>query len=115
MCSTRTASPGDVVFLCAALLGMVLGAEFDVLSYLLRRYFGMRSFGKLYGVIFAVFQFGVGAGAAFLPIMRQASGSYRTGLLSFSAATLVCALLLVMLHLCGRIGQLLAHPHHSSI
>lgn len=94
---------------------MVLGAEFDVLSYLLKRYFGMRSFGKLYGVIFAVFQFGAGAGAAFLPIMRQASGSYRTGLLSFSAATLVCAWLLVMLHLCGRIGQLLAHPHHSSI
>ena len=106
---------GDVVFLCAALLGMVLGAEFDVLSYLLKRYFGMRSFGKLYGVIFAVFQFGAGAGAAFLPIMRQASGSYRTGLLSFSAATLVCALLLVMLHLCGRIGQPQAHPHHSSI
>lgn len=106
---------GDVVFLCAALLGMVLGAEFDVLSYLLKRYFGMRAFGKLYGMIFAIFQFGAGAGAALLPIMRQASGSYRSGLLTFSAATLICALLLVMLHLGGRIGQVGTRPQHSSI
>lgn len=92
---------GDVVFLCAALLGMVLGAEFDVLSYLLKRYFGMRAFGKLYGVIFSVFQFGAGAGAALLPLMRQASGSYRSGLTTFAVATLTCALLLIVLHLGG--------------
>ncbi|MBN4665461.1 hypothetical protein HUS70_07290 [Pandoraea nosoerga] len=34
---------GDIVFLCAALLGMVLGAEFDVLRFLLKRYFGMKA------------------------------------------------------------------------
>ncbi|WP_454743937.1 MFS transporter [Cupriavidus necator] len=88
---------GDIVFVCAALLGMVLGAEFDVLSYLLKKYFGMQIFGKLYGVIYAVFQFGAGAGAALLPIMRQASGSYRSGLLTFAGATLVCAFLLLLL------------------
>jgi MFS family permease len=104
-----------VVFLCAALLGMVLGAEFDVLSYLLKRYFGMRAFGKLYGVIFAVFQFGAGAGAALLPIMRQASGSYRSGLLTFSAATLVCAWLLVLLYRGGRTAQVPGHSPHSHL
>lgn len=89
---------GDIVFLCAALVGMVLGAEFDVLSYLLKKYFGMRCFGKLYGLIFAVFQFGAGAGAALLPLMRQASGSYRSGLLLFAGATLLCAILLLLLY-----------------
>jgi MFS family permease len=106
---------GNVVFVCAALLGMVLGAEFDVLSYLLKRYFGMRAFGKLYGVIFAVFQFGAGAGAALLPIMRQASGSYRSGLLTFSAATLVCAWLLVLLYRGGRTAQVPGHSPHSHL
>lgn len=109
---------GDLVFLCAALLGMVLGAEFDVLSYLLKKYFGMQAFGKLYGVIFAVFQFGAGAGAALLPMMRQASGGYRSGLLLFAAATLLCALLLVALHLRTRAGGAAgakAQPQHSGI
>ncbi|WP_454741946.1 MFS transporter [Cupriavidus necator] len=96
---------GDIVFVCAALLGMVLGAEFDVLSYLLKKYFGMKSFGKLYGIIFAVFQFGAGAGAALLPLMRQASGSYRQGLLLFAVATLVCAGLLFLLNRMGRSDQ----------
>jgi MFS family permease len=89
---------GDIVFLCAALVGMVLGAEFDVLSYLLKKYFGMCSFGKLYGLVFAVFQFGAGAGAALLPLMRQSTGSYRSGLLLFAAATLLCAILLLLLY-----------------
>ncbi len=97
-----TGVTSDVVFLCAAALGMVLGAEFDVLSYLLKRYFGMKSFGKLYGFVFAVFQLGAGAGAALLPMMRHATGSYAEGLLVFAGATLVCAFLLLVLHRLGR-------------
>jgi len=93
---------GNVVFLCAALLGMVLGAEFDVLSYLLKKYFGMKTFGKLYGIIFSVFQFGAGGGAILLPLMRQASGSYRSGLLVFTGATLLCAMLLMLMHIGSR-------------
>jgi MFS family permease len=93
---------GNIVFLCGALLGMVLGAEFDVLSYVLKRSFGLQSFGRLYGTIFAIFQFGAGAGAALLPLMRSSSGSYRSGLLVFSAATVACAGLLAVLHRATR-------------
>jgi MFS family permease len=88
---------GNLVFLCGALLGMLIGAEFDVLGYLLKRYFGMHSFGKLHGIVFAVFQFGAGAGAALLPFIRQSTGSYREGLLLFAGAMLICVLLLWLL------------------
>jgi MFS family permease len=87
----------NLVFLCGALFGMLIGAEFDVLGYLLKRYFGMRSFGKLHGIVFAFFQFGAGAGAALLPFIRQSTGSYREGLFLFAAAMLICVVMLWLL------------------
>lgn len=75
-----TGAHGDVVFLAAALLGLLVGAEFDVLGYLVRRYFGPVAFGKVYGTIFAVFQFGGALGAAAFAYSHAAFGGYRQGL-----------------------------------
>jgi MFS family permease len=83
-----TGAHGAVVFLAAALLGLLVGAEFDVLGYLVRRYFGPIAFGKLYGAIFAVFQLGGALGAAAFAYSHAWSGSYRQGLY---AAVLVLA------------------------
>ncbi|GJI87599.1 MFS transporter [Duganella hordei] len=88
----------DLVFVAAALFGLVFGAEFDVLSYLLKSFFGMKSFGRLYGVIFALFQFGAGCGAAFLPLSRAYTGTYAAGLWVFCALTMLCAACLYGLH-----------------
>jgi MFS family permease len=75
-----TGPHGEVVFLAAALLGLLVGAEFDVLGYLVRRYFGSGAFGKTYGAIFAVFQLGGALGAAAFAYSHAASGGYRQGL-----------------------------------
>lgn len=88
----------DLVFVAAALFGLVFGAEFDVLSYLLKSFFGMKSFGRLYGVIFALFQFGAGCGAAFLPLSRAYTGTYAVGLWVFCGLTMLCAGSLYGLH-----------------
>lgn len=88
-----------LIFLSAALLGLLLGAEFDVLSYILKSDFGLKSFGKLYGVIFASFQFGAGCGATFLSISRQNTGSYSYGLWVLTLVLVVCAGLLLILSL----------------
>lgn len=45
----------------AFLLGFAMGAEVDLIGYLVARYFGMRSYGSIYGTIYAIFL----AGAAF--------------------------------------------------
>jgi MFS family permease len=76
---------GNLAFLCSALIGLLFGTEFDVLAYMIKRHYGMRSFGKIYGVVFAVFQFGAGFGAALLPLARDHFGSYAAGLWVFAA------------------------------
>lgn len=83
---------GGLVFLSACLIGLVVGAEFDVLAFMIKRYFGMVAYGKLYGVIFAVFQFGGGIGAAALPISRGYFGSYTPGLYAFGVILVLSAL-----------------------
>jgi MFS family permease len=81
----------------AILLGMVLGAEFDILGVLIRRYQGMRSFGRLYGLIFSAFQLGSAIGVAGIALSRSALGGYQSGLLVLVAASLGVGLLFYVL------------------
>jgi MFS family permease len=86
----------DAAILCAILLGLLLGAEFDVLAFLIKRYFGNVAYGRLYGVIFAVFYLGSGLGITGLAWIRETSsdGSYDTGLY-IAAGVLVASALLI--------------------
>ena len=52
------------IMLAAALVGLTIGAEGDLISYLVRSYFGLRSFGTLYGLCFC----GYGLGAVIGPV-----------------------------------------------
>jgi predicted MFS family arabinose efflux permease len=76
--------------LAAALAGLVIGAEFDVLSYLVPRYFGRHAFGKIYGVAFAVFQLGAAVTVFAVGASREAAGSYTPAMLTIAAACAVC-------------------------
>ncbi|MBY3598996.1 MFS transporter [Rhizobium bangladeshense] len=87
---------GALVYLCAILIGMVYGAEFDVLSYIIKRSFGLTAFGRVYGTIFAVFQFGAALGATLLPLSRAHYESYAPGLVVYAGALIVSGLLLLM-------------------
>lgn len=54
----------------AAIFGLTLGAEVDVIAYLAARYFGLKNFGALYGAMVMALSLGVafgplGAGAAY--------------------------------------------------
>ena len=57
----------------ALLIGFLLGAEFDVLAFLIKRYYGNVAYGRIYGVIFGVFYLGSGLGITGLAWIRQAS------------------------------------------
>lgn len=79
-----------ITAICAApLLGLLMGAEFDVLAYAVRRYFGLASFGRIYGIFFGIFQFGAAVGAALLAFSLQESQWYRPGMALFSVALLL--------------------------
>jgi MFS family permease len=55
---------GLVPLVGAALCGMGIGAEIDLMAFFLSRYFGLKAYGKIYGIMFAVFNLGTGLGPA---------------------------------------------------
>ncbi|MDR7101732.1 MFS transporter [Croceicoccus sp. BE223] len=72
----REVSPG----LAAALVGLAGGAEFDLIAYLCSRYFGMRSFGRIYAWQWAGFALAAGVGSTAFAAVRDAAGSYDPAL-----------------------------------
>jgi len=69
---------GNVPALVAAcvLIGIGTGAEFDISSYLLARYFGMRDFGRLYGLLLGIVTFASALAPALFAVLYRSSGSY---------------------------------------
>ena len=58
------------------LVGLGLGAEVDLIAFLLSRYLGMRCFGEIYGYFFAIFILGAGAGPLVMGLSFDRTGSY---------------------------------------
>lgn len=61
---------GEYAVLAVLLVGLAAGAEFDLIAFLTARYFGMASYGKIYGLLYIAFFLGAGVappvfGAAF--------------------------------------------------
>jgi len=86
-------APSSSAIVCAAMVGFVVGAEFDVLGFLVPRYFGRRAFGLIYGAIFAGFQIASAASVGLLGWWRGTHGSYVLGLGVIVAALGIGALL----------------------
>lgn len=58
-------------------LGLVAGAEFDLVAYMTARYFGQKHFSELYGIQYAAFGLGAGFAPAFYGAMYDRFGSYQ--------------------------------------
>ena len=87
-----TTSVGDLAgIVAAAVIGLLIGAEIDVLGFVVKRYFGTARFGTLYGVLFAVFQGGGAVGVLAVGALRDGSGSYTGGLIVLACACLGAA------------------------
>ncbi|MFG3133208.1 MFS transporter [Streptomyces tendae] len=83
--------------LAAALTGLLIGSEFDVLSYLVPRHFGRISYGKIYGIAFSVFQIGGATAASAVSVSRESYGSYTPAMLALAVVCAVCAALFLYL------------------
>lgn len=80
-----------------AIAGLATGAEFDLCSYLTARYFGLRSYGRIYGALYVAFAGGAGAVAPVFGGLYEHYGSYAPVLMGIAAGYVVCALLLLTL------------------
>lgn len=66
--------------LAAFLIGFALGAEIDLVAYLVSRYFGLRHYGFLYSVIYAGVWLGIAGGPAIAGRLFDAYGNYQLAL-----------------------------------
>jgi MFS family permease len=89
----------DFGYVSALLIGFLLGAEFDVLAFLIKRYYGNAAYGRIYGVIFGVFYLGSGIGIWGLPKLRELSAdlSYDNGLYAAAVILLASAVLMAFM------------------
>lgn len=66
----------EAAFLSAALIGLTVGAEVDVIVYLATRHFGLRSFGALYGGLLVALSLGTALGPLAASRVYDVQGSY---------------------------------------
>jgi MFS family permease len=90
-------SSGAGAFLGASLVGLGMGGEGDLMPYMTSRYFGLRSFGEIYGSIFAIFTLAGAAAPLLMAIGFDRTGSYRAPLSFFLLATLISIVLMMRL------------------
>lgn len=92
-----TGAVGGLALMGAMLCGAGIGAEIDIMGYLLSRYFGMRNFGKIYGLVFAAFNLGTGFGPAISGWTFDMNKSYTPILIAYMVIlALVCVALLTL-------------------
>ncbi len=81
----------------AAVLGFGIGAESGIGPYFFSRYFGMRSFGAVYGCLVSLLAISSGVGPMLLGIAFDRTGSYGRGLviaeIGLAAGTVLIAIL----------------------
>jgi MFS family permease len=84
---------GGAAALAAIFIGLTLGAEVDVIVYLCTRYFGLKSFGALYGGLLLALSLGTATGPLAAAKLFDVYGSYDAFLwltITFMLASSLC-------------------------
>lgn len=63
--------------IAAVLIGLSLGAEVDLISFLAARYFGLARYGSIYALLYAAFLIGAATGPALAGTLFDVTGAYR--------------------------------------
>ena len=87
----------QVAVLAAFLMGFAGGAETDLIAYLASRYFGMRSYGQIYGVLYMAFGLATAVSTTLYGWVRDTTGSYDVVLVGAGTMFVAGALLLLLL------------------
>ncbi|MGI9203356.1 MAG: MFS transporter [Woeseiaceae bacterium] len=85
---------GAAAYFALVLIGFSIGAEIDMMTFLTSRYFGIRHFGEIYGILFASLLIGTSLGPWLFGQSFDTSGSYVSMLWIAAAftgiATVMC-------------------------
>ena len=75
-------------------VGLALGAEFDIMAYIVSRYWGIRSFGALYGLVLMFVNFANAVGMMLMGWCFQLKHSYVPMLWVFEVFLVVSIVLM---------------------
>ncbi len=92
---SRAALDYSAALLCIALIGFAAGVEYDLMAFLVARYFGMRAYAAIYGSLYGCFALGAGVGPLLFGAEFDRTHSYRS-VLEVSAEMLVASAMLLL-------------------
>ena len=89
---------GSTVAVPAAfVIGFSVGAEVDLIGYLVARYFGIHAYGQIYGRQYSAFLIATGLSPVIFGAVRDATGTYTASLFIAAAFMIVSAALFAKL------------------
>ncbi|MBW4051223.1 MAG: MFS transporter [Proteobacteria bacterium] len=106
---------GAVVLLCAAagcamlaasnglprtagvMISFAMGTEVDLIAYLLAKYFGLRTYGRVYGILFALVLIAAGLGPLIFGVAYDLTKTYGPALKGAAAMCFTAAVLMLLL------------------
>jgi MFS family permease len=91
-------------------VGLAAGVEFDLMAYFVSRYFGMKSYGRIYGLIYASFGLGSGTSPIIFNLIRGTDADYSNVLLIASFGFIIGGTILLTLGKYRDFGDN-AHTH----
>jgi MFS family permease len=77
------------LYVAAIFMGIALGTEYAVLPYYVVRYFGVKAYGAIYGIIYSTVAIAVGFTPFFMDIVFDATRSYDRAVYAIAGAMLV--------------------------
>lgn len=91
--------------LAAVLVGFAIGAEADLIGYVVYRYFGMRAYGVIYGSQYTAFLIGIAFGPLFAGAVFDRYRAYTLALVGAGVALTIAATLMSRLGPFPLIGE----------
>jgi MFS family permease len=81
----------------AFVMGLGQGAEIAFAAYLASRFFGLKAYGAIYGLLFAASNVGIGVGLGLMGLVHDWAGSYKPMALVFGGALAVSVVLVTFM------------------
>jgi len=96
---------GISAYVALVLIGFSIGAEIDMMTFLTSRYFGIRHFGEIYGILFASLLIGTSLGPWLFGLSFDVTGSYISMLWIAAGVTGLATALCFLLPAYTKIGK----------
>ncbi len=94
---TFAAQGQNMAFFAALAIGITMGAEVDLISFLTSRYFRLENYGRVYGGLYSIFIIGAAVSPVLMGVLFDVYGTYFAALIISIIALLVSAVAFLFL------------------